>query len=155
MVPSELLTEMNDKLAQAVKLYDHILTQQVSRPIWRQQTASPPAQPFNQWNYVRSPTSTQPTHTPMAEPLHQPSSTYTSPQAYQPPASDGPSHIRLHRHGPSPPTYLLLPALLPSMRLKRTHSTTWFTSTSNTNMHTQFNWYQSSSLTHQYMRLLK
>jgi growth factor-regulated tyrosine kinase substrate len=84
---------MNDKLAQAVKLYDHILTQQVSRPTWRQQTASPPAQPFDQWNYVRSPTSTQPTHTPMAEPLHQPSSTYTSPQAYQPPASDGPSHI--------------------------------------------------------------
>ncbi|KAI0286601.1 hypothetical protein BGY98DRAFT_1086681 [Russula aff. rugulosa BPL654] len=88
----ELLTEMNDKLAQAVKLYDHILTQQVSRPIWRQQTASPPAQPFNQWNYVRSPTSTQPTHAPMAEPLHLPSSTYTSSQAYQPPASDGPSH---------------------------------------------------------------
>jgi len=92
MVPSELLTEMNDKLAQAVKLYDHILTQQVSRPIWRQQTASPPAQPFNQWNYVQSPTSTQPTHTPMVEPWHQPSSTYTSSQSYQPPASDGPSH---------------------------------------------------------------
>ena len=76
---------MNDKLAQAVKLYDHILTEQVSRPIWRQQTASPPAQPFNQWNHVRPPTSTQPTH--------QPSSTYTSPQAYHPRASDGPSHV--------------------------------------------------------------
>jgi hepatocyte growth factor-regulated tyrosine kinase substrate len=112
MVPSELLTEMNDKLAQAVKLYDHILTQQVSRPIWRQQTASAPAQPFNQWNYVRSPTSTQPTHTPMAEPLHQPSSTYTSPQAYQPPASDGPSHIAPSY---SPPQTWTQPSHVPSV----------------------------------------
>ena len=112
MVPSELLTEMNDKLAQAVKLYDHILTQQVSRPIWRQQTASPPAQPFNQWNYVRSPTSTQPTHTPMAEPLHQPSSTYTSPQAYQPPASDGPSHVTPTH---SPPQTWSQPSHVPSV----------------------------------------
>jgi growth factor-regulated tyrosine kinase substrate len=112
MVPSELLTEMNDKLAQAVKLYDHILTQQVSRPIWRQQTASPPAQPFNQWNYVRSPTSTQPTHTPMVEPLHQPSSTYTSPQAYQPPASDGPSHVAPSH---SPPQTWTQPSHVPSI----------------------------------------
>jgi growth factor-regulated tyrosine kinase substrate len=89
----ELLTEMNDKLAQAVKLYDQILTQQVSRPIWRQQTASPPAQSFNQWNNVRSPTSTQPSHTPIAEPWHQPSSNITSPQVYQPPASNTPSYV--------------------------------------------------------------
>ena len=112
MVPSELLTEMNDKLAQAVKLYDHILTQQVSRPIWRQQTSSPPAQPFNQWNYVRSPTSTQPTHAPMAEPLHLPSSTYTSSQAYQPPASDGPSHITPSH---SPPQRWTQPSHVPSI----------------------------------------
>ena len=83
---------MNDKLAQAVKLYDHILTQQVSRPIWRQQAASPPAQTFNQWNYVQSPTTTQPARTPMVEPWRQPSSAYTSPQAYQPPASNGSSY---------------------------------------------------------------
>src|SRR5579863_2618729 len=83
---------MNDKLAQAVKLYDHILTQQVSRPTWRQQTASPPAQPLGQWNYAQSPTSTQPTNTPVTEPWHQPSSTYTSPQAYQSPAAAGPSY---------------------------------------------------------------
>lgn len=112
MVPSELLTEMNDKLAQAVKLYDHILTQQVSRPIWRQQTASPPAQPFNQWNYVRSPTSTQSTHTPAAEPLHQPSSTYTPPQAYQSHASDGPSHIAPPH---SPPQTWTQPSHVPSV----------------------------------------
>jgi len=71
---------MNDKLAQAVKLYDHILTQQVSHPTWRRQTASPPAQPLSQWNYVQSPISTQPT------------STYTPPQAYQPPTGPGPSY---------------------------------------------------------------
>ena len=109
MVPSELLTEMNDKLAQAVKLYDHILTQQVSRPIWRQQAASPPAQSFNQWNYVQSPTSTQPTHNPMAGQLHQPPSTYTSPQAYQPPASDGPSHVA-PSHSP-PQTWTHVPSV--------------------------------------------
>jgi hepatocyte growth factor-regulated tyrosine kinase substrate len=111
-VPSELLTEMNDKLAQAVKLYDHILTQQVSRPIWRQQTASPPAQPLNQWNYVQSPTSTRPNHTPMAEPWHQPSSTYTSPQTYQPPASDGPSHVPPSH---SPPQTWIQPSHVPSV----------------------------------------
>src|SRR5579863_4045807 len=71
---------MNDKLAQAVKLYDHILTQQVLRPTWRQQTASPPAQPLSQWNYVQSPTPTQPT------------STYTPLHAYQPPTGPGPSY---------------------------------------------------------------
>lgn len=112
MIPSELLTEMNDKLAQAVKLYDHILTQQVSRPTWRQQTASPPAQLVNQWNYVRSPASIQPTHTPMAEPLHQPSSTYASPQAYQPPASDGPSHVTPTH---SPPQRWTQPSHVPSV----------------------------------------
>ena len=112
MVPSELLTEMNDKLAQAVKLYDHILTQQVSRPIWRQQTASPPAQPFNQWNYVQSPTSTQLTRTPVAEPLHQPSSNYTPPQTYQAPASDGPSHVAPSH---SPPQIWSQPSHVPSV----------------------------------------
>jgi growth factor-regulated tyrosine kinase substrate len=85
MASSELLTEMNDKLAQAVKLYDHILTQQVSRPIWRQQTASPPAQPFNQWNY---------------------------PQAYQPPTSDGPSHVAPSH---SPPQTWTQPSHVPSV----------------------------------------
>jgi hepatocyte growth factor-regulated tyrosine kinase substrate len=91
-VSSELLTEMNNKLAQAVKLYDHILTQQVSRPTWRQQPATPPAQPLGQWNSVQSPTFTQPTNTPMTEPWHQPSSSYTSPQAYQPATGAGPSY---------------------------------------------------------------
>ena len=112
MVSSELLTEMNDKLAQAVKLYDQILTQQVSRPIWRQQTASPPAQTFNQWNYVQSPTSTQPTHTPLAEPWRQPSSAYAPPQAYQPPASEGPSYAAPSH---SPPQTWTQPSYIPSV----------------------------------------
>ena len=91
-VSLELLTEMNDKLAQAVKLYDNILTRQVSHPTWRQQTASPPAQPLSQWNYVQPPTSTQPTYAPITEPWHQPSSTYASPRTYQPPVGIGPSY---------------------------------------------------------------
>jgi hepatocyte growth factor-regulated tyrosine kinase substrate len=81
-VSSELLTEMNDKLAQAVKLYDQILTQQVSRPTWRHQTASPPVQPYGQRNYVQSPSSVQLANAPASQAWHQPSSIYTSSQAY-------------------------------------------------------------------------
>ena len=94
---------MNDKLAQAVKLYDHILTQQVSRPIWRQQAVSHQAQPFSQWNYAQSSTSPQPTHTLVTEPGHQPSSTYASPQAY-PPASAGTSYPPLSQSPPQTQT---------------------------------------------------
>lgn len=36
MLALELLSEMHDKLSQAVKLYDKLLTEQVSRPTWRQ-----------------------------------------------------------------------------------------------------------------------
>ena len=32
---AEMLSEMHDKLSQAVKLYDHLLTQQISQPRWR------------------------------------------------------------------------------------------------------------------------
>lgn len=39
--PPEMLSEMHDKLSQAVKLYDNLLTQQVSHPIW---SRSPPPQ---------------------------------------------------------------------------------------------------------------
>ncbi|KAG6867306.1 hypothetical protein C0993_004758 [Termitomyces sp. T159_Od127] len=40
----KMLAEMHDKLSQAVKLYDKILTEQVERPTWR----SPPATSFYQ-----------------------------------------------------------------------------------------------------------
>ncbi|KAH9982073.1 hypothetical protein BGW80DRAFT_1161500 [Lactifluus volemus] len=81
-----LLNEMNDKLAQAVKLYDQILTQQVSRPTWRQQTASPPRQPHDQWNYVQALTSPQLTNASVTPAVHQPSSTYTPLPAHPPSA---------------------------------------------------------------------
>ncbi len=78
---------MNDKLAQAVKLYDHILTQQVSRPTWRQQTTSPAEQHYGQWNHEQSPVAVQPSHAPAAQRWHQLASVYAPPQAYQAPAS--------------------------------------------------------------------
>jgi len=36
-----MLSDMHDKLSQAVKLYDQILTQQVAQPRWRTSTAAP------------------------------------------------------------------------------------------------------------------
>ena len=86
-VSTELLTDMNNKLAQAVKLYDNILTQQVSRPTWRQQTTSPVGQEYGQWNHEPSPAAVQPPHTPAAQQWHQPASVYAPPQAYQAPTS--------------------------------------------------------------------
>lgn len=51
---TELLTEMHDKLSQAVKIYDNILTEQVSHPSWRSgqpaRAATQPAQQYNQYN---------------------------------------------------------------------------------------------------------
>ena len=82
-VSTELLTEMNNKLAQAVKLYDHILTQQVSQPTWRQQTTSPVGQHYGQWNQGPSAVAVQPPQTPAAQLWHQPASAYAPPQAYQ------------------------------------------------------------------------
>ncbi|KAI0271721.1 hypothetical protein BC834DRAFT_457944 [Gloeopeniophorella convolvens] len=81
----ELLTEMNDKLAQAVKLYDQILTQQVSRPTWRQQAAPPAAQAYGQWQYTQSPLATQPPQS--AQPWQQTPASYSPSQTYQAPAS--------------------------------------------------------------------
>ncbi|KIK22135.1 hypothetical protein PISMIDRAFT_102997 [Pisolithus microcarpus 441] len=42
----QLLSEMHDKLSQAVKLYDKVLTEQISQP-WRLATAIPQAQTFS------------------------------------------------------------------------------------------------------------
>ena len=82
-ISTELLTEMNNKLAQAVKLYDHILTQQVSRPTWRQQTTAPIEQHYGQWNHEPSAAAVQPPPTPAAQQWHQPASVYAPSQAYQ------------------------------------------------------------------------
>ncbi|KAF9554782.1 ubiquitin binding protein [Agrocybe pediades] len=40
----QMLTEMHEQLSQAVKLYDQILSQQVSQPRWRQSTMPPTVQ---------------------------------------------------------------------------------------------------------------
>lgn len=82
-ISTELLTDMNNKLAQAVKLYDHILTQQVSHPTWRQQTTSPAGQHYGQLNHEQSP-AVQP---PAARRWYQPASVNAPSQAYQVPAS--------------------------------------------------------------------
>ena len=83
-ISTELLTDMNNKLAQAVKLYDHILTQQVSHPTWRQQTTSLAGQHYGRWNHEQPPVAVQP---PAVQQWHQPASVYASSQAYQAPAS--------------------------------------------------------------------
>ncbi|KAI0063080.1 ubiquitin binding protein [Artomyces pyxidatus] len=72
----DLLTEMNDKLSQAVKLYDKILTEQLSRPTWRTQRGAPPQATsyppqeasYNQWNSSQTAVSIQPTYSPQQQP---------------------------------------------------------------------------------------
>jgi len=94
---------MNNKLAQAVKLYDHILTQQVSHPTWRQQTTSPVGQHYGQWNHEPSPSAVQPPHTPAAQQWQQPASVYAPPQAYQAPTSSRPMPMSPHYQSVSIP----------------------------------------------------
>ncbi|TCD71439.1 Vacuolar protein-sorting-associated protein 27 [Steccherinum ochraceum] len=76
----ELLSEMHEKLSQAVRLYDKLLTEQVSHPSWRAASAAPP---------VASTSASQPT--PSYSPSYQvqPPSTSTYNPSYQqaPPVS--------------------------------------------------------------------
>ncbi|KNZ79358.1 Vacuolar protein sorting-associated protein 27 [Termitomyces sp. J132] len=52
---AELLSEMHDKLSQAVKLYDKILTEQVERPTWRSSPSTSSYQPAEpSYNTVNS-----------------------------------------------------------------------------------------------------
>ncbi|KAN0138637.1 ubiquitin binding protein [Lactarius tabidus] len=107
----ELLTDMNNKLAQAVKLYDHILTQQVAQPTWRQQTTSPVGQHYGQWNHGPPAAAVQPPHTPATQPWHQPTSVYAPPQAYKAPTSvDAPYSPPTH----SPQQAWTQPSYMPS-----------------------------------------
>ncbi|KAL1741694.1 hypothetical protein HDZ31DRAFT_44889 [Schizophyllum fasciatum] len=54
----QVLTEMHDKLSQAVKLYDQLLTRRVAQPQWRQSQAyqaqpqayQPPSQTYQPWS---------------------------------------------------------------------------------------------------------
>ena len=106
---SELLVEMHEKLSQAVKLYDNLLTEQLSRPQWRAagpsavpQQQSPPAGystqyqsvngAYNQWQQApqqvpSTPAPAQSYFAPTpAPPVSQPAGAYmTSPASEHPP----------------------------------------------------------------------
>ncbi|KZT24715.1 ubiquitin binding protein [Neolentinus lepideus HHB14362 ss-1] len=105
----QMLTEMHDKLSEAVKLYDQILTRQVSHPPWRTSTAPAPtatpyaAQPqlptdaYSHWRpsqpaqaspmspvYQQAPA--QPTYAPSASSEYEaPTQSYGSPVGWQQP----------------------------------------------------------------------
>ncbi|KAI6043784.1 hypothetical protein EDC04DRAFT_2946350 [Pisolithus marmoratus] len=95
----QLLSEMHDKLSQAVKLYDKLLTEQISQP-WRRATAIPQAQTFPRDAHPN----TQWTPTPASMMTHtgpQTSTASQAPQALPPlPAQAGPSGSS---HGFQPP----------------------------------------------------
>src|ERR1700710_303733 len=71
----ELLAEMHDKLSQAVKLYDKLLTEQVSRPTWRRS----PQQAHSAAAPMRQSTQTPVNGYSQWAPSHQPASSVSSP----------------------------------------------------------------------------
>lgn len=89
-----MLSNMHDKLSQAVKLYDQILTEQVAHPSWRSAAAPAPVQyqpastfnqvnGYNQWNhqgqeYQPQPQSPQTSYTSTV-PISQPKTQYFNP----------------------------------------------------------------------------
>lgn len=94
----EMLTDMHEKLSEAVKLYDQLLTQQISHPRWRSpqlaQTSMPPtATPgapvngYNQWSPAYQPP--EPSTAPRSPQLSQYQPQYAS---VPPPASTSPQH---------------------------------------------------------------
>ncbi|KAH8101476.1 ubiquitin binding protein [Cristinia sonorae] len=70
----ELLSEMHEKLSQAVRLYDKLLTEQVSHPAWRSAPVAPPVASSSQANSYNP-----------AYHSHQPPSTDYSPAYHQAP----------------------------------------------------------------------
>ncbi|OAX40477.1 ubiquitin binding protein [Rhizopogon vinicolor AM-OR11-026] len=88
----QLLSEMHDKLSQAVKLYDKLLTEQVSRPTWRRspQQAHSPAVPMRQSTQTPANGYTQ------WAPSHQSASSISSP-VFAPPRTDS------AQYAPQPP----------------------------------------------------
>ncbi|KXN86152.1 Vacuolar protein sorting-associated protein 27 [Leucoagaricus sp. SymC.cos] len=74
----QMLSEMHDKLSQAVKLYDQILTEQVMHPRWRA-SRSPPRQ-FQPLSSTSTSNYTQwqaPSQTPVPQPPQTPQTQYT------------------------------------------------------------------------------
>ncbi|CUA71368.1 Vacuolar protein sorting-associated protein 27 [Neurospora crassa OR74A] [Rhizoctonia solani] len=111
-----MLTEMHDKLSEAVKLYDRLLTEQVERSTWRYQNSH--AQQYGQPQYANNPSNTvnslsnmgteQPALSPQ-QPYSAPSAPqqYSAPQPYAPesyPAAP-PAPQPAYPSAPPPMTY--------------------------------------------------
>ena len=81
---SELLSEMHEKLSQAVKLYDNLLTEQYTQTVHRQQTLSHPSHPqYSPHHQQQQPTQQPQQWTPQTAPI----STYQAAYATQSVAS--------------------------------------------------------------------
>lgn len=130
---TELLSDMHSKLSEAVKLYDQILTHQVSQPRWRSAVASPPNayQPatnayhstgYNtQWNAQMQPQATSSMQQNYAPPVDQLATQYASmavsnePQAQWAPQQQqyAPSAPQLSPSAPVPPAPVMSPPPAP------------------------------------------
>ncbi|KAJ7051165.1 hypothetical protein C8F01DRAFT_1176025 [Mycena amicta] len=99
----QVLSEMHDKLSQAVKLYDKLLTEHVVQPRWQ---SPQPYQPYAQQQW-QAPQSAPPQQTQYALPAEQPQwyaqqqqPQYTGSQQYQPQYAPPPP---VQQYSPSPP----------------------------------------------------
>lgn len=105
---TELLTEMHEKLSEAVKLYDKHLTAQLSHPQWRaapsvQPSYTPqyqqPASQYGQW-------SIPPQATPASPPMQNGQLSYYTPERQPVMTNDTPVHVQpISQPGPSTPDY--------------------------------------------------
>ncbi|TFY81794.1 hypothetical protein EWM64_g2216 [Hericium alpestre] len=98
----EMLTEMHEKLSQAVKLYDKLLTEQLSRPTWRAAPAPQRADSaYGHWNPAHTPASPAAQYTPQQQ---QASSSYAPPaqQTYQTPVT---SEMGYHQQAAPPQSW--------------------------------------------------
>ncbi|KDQ53025.1 hypothetical protein JAAARDRAFT_137843 [Jaapia argillacea MUCL 33604] len=88
----QMLIEMNDKLSEAVKLYDRLLTEQVSHPPWRIAPVTAPYQP-------QQPVAT-PVYSPQYAAASTPSYDWRLSQAPQQVPADGPSYSQQQQQQP-------------------------------------------------------
>ncbi|KAF8816712.1 ubiquitin binding protein [Phlegmacium glaucopus] len=122
----QMLSDMHDKLSQAVKLYDQILTQQVAQPRWRATTVSPtPYQQQQSFNagYSQWASQAQANPTGYQAPLETPSSpqlSYASPPPThaQLPQWNQPqqSHYQSQLHRASSPEMIASQTSVPSLQ---------------------------------------
>ncbi|KAJ7151703.1 hypothetical protein C8R46DRAFT_1166547 [Mycena filopes] len=123
----QMLSDMHDKLSQAVKLYDKLLTEQVVHPRWRSPSAfngrrpveAPPQTPVQQQYAPRMEpsqpqwSSQQPQY---AEPQHQQPQYYSSTPAAPPPPQFVPPQAPAQQYQPGP-SHQTLPPSAPSFQL--------------------------------------